>query len=190
MTFLNSSLSGVGSFFVLPTSGRLSSHVGSFFFSRWEEWGPRSEELSQRRKKNDPTPDLLGVAPCSPDGSRVSVIRPDRIWIHLLSNHGAYYVVQIGPLHANYISSHTRGSRAYAQTDSRRYTSVYTHGLAGSADSNISYVIPSQGKMVDAMVFSVRWAQRPLQSHSILWWHWLCGSRQLIADPANPWFIP
>jgi hypothetical protein len=38
------------------------------------------------------------------------------------SNHGGYYVVRIGPLCANYISSHTRGSGAYTQTDLRRYT--------------------------------------------------------------------
>jgi hypothetical protein len=47
---------------------------------------------------------------------------------------------------------------------------------AGSADSDASYVIASQGEMADAMGFSVRWAQRPLQAHSILWWRWLSGS--------------
>ncbi len=31
-------------------------------------------------------------------------------------------VMRIGPLRVNYFSSHTRGSGAYTQTDSRRYT--------------------------------------------------------------------
>jgi hypothetical protein len=35
--------------------------------------------------------------------------------------------------------------------------------FAKSADSDVSYVIASQGEMADAMSFSVRRAQRPLQ---------------------------
>jgi hypothetical protein len=55
------------------------------------------------------------------------------------------------------------------------------------ANSDVSYVIASQGEMTDAMGFSVRWAQRLLKGRSVLWWHWLSESRELIAHPPNLW---
>ncbi len=61
-----------------------------------------------------------------------------------------------------------------------------SHGLAGAAISVASFVITSQGKMADAMSFSVEWAERLLQVHSILTflsWHKLPGVRQVIANP-------
>jgi hypothetical protein len=61
---------------------------------------------------------------------------------------------------------HTTRSRQTGHT--RVHTSDQNHGLAGSADSLAKNVIASQGKMADAMGFSVERAERPRQAHSSL----------------------
>jgi hypothetical protein len=48
-----------------------------------------------------------------------------------------------------------------------------SHGLAGSANADFSFVIASQGEMADAMGISVERTELPQQAHSILWWRWL-----------------
>ncbi len=70
-----------------------------------------------------------------------------------------------------------------------QWSNAGTHGLAGSANSDFTFVIASQGEMADALGFSVEWAELPHEAHSILWWCWLTGVWPLIADPANPcWY--